>query len=280
MKAFSSTTKHYLTFILFVQFNFMVYANTPQRLDAIALSPHQKVDQNQINSIIKEAGAFSKVTVPAIIAYLPPKEIATGTSLLVCPGGGYHGLAWRHHVENLAPLFTSKGIAVIGLRYRTVHSGNTIPDDPLKDFNQAIKLIRSNAPKWNLDTNKIVGLGFSAGANLLLQYACQKEGEKIKCLNFLCLWPYFKTADSYKIQKEDLDVILFTSGEDKIAPPQFSVDIAEVFKKSSNQAQVIQYPKGSHMAFNIYYNGAPVDWTKDFYKWLKEKGLLNLQKPH
>lgn len=250
--------------------------NTFKRLDAIALWPGQNIDQNEIVKTIQTVGVFTKVTTPAIIPYLPPKDKANGTSIIICPGGGYHALAWRHHVELLAPLFTSKGIALIGLKYRTSHAGNTIPDDPLKDFNQAIKLVKQNAKEWNLNKDKIVGLGFSAGSNLILQYACQKEGEKIKYLNFLCLWPYYKTPSQYKLQKSGLDVILFTSNDDKIAPPKFSLEMAEIFNESRSKAKLIHHPKGTHAAYNFYHNGPQIDWTADFLKWLSERDLVKL----
>lgn len=218
---------------------------------------------------------FQNVTTPTLIAYLPTQEIATGTSLLICPGGGYSCLDWLHHVEHLAPFFTSKGVAVIGLKYRTNHADNKIPRDAVADFNQAIRLIRKNADAWNLDSDKIVGLGFSAGSNLLLQYACTPGGEEIKYLNFLCLWPFFREADTYSIEKKGLDIILFTTEEDKIAPSSFTVDMAEIFKASGNQAQLITYPKGDHLAFNFAHNGSTADWTNDFFKWLEARGLLS-----
>lgn len=246
-----------------------------QRLDAIALWPNQELDQGKIKATIKNVGLFQNVTSPAIITYLPPKHLATGTSVLICPGGGYGALAWAHHVERLAPLFTSKGIALIGLKYRTNHPQNKIPDDALKDFNQAIRLIRKNSKEWNLHSEKIIGLGFSAGANLLLQYACSPGGEKIKYLNFLCLWPFFQKAEAYSIQKKDLDVIMFTTAQDKVAPSSFSVDIAGVFRKSGSKVKLIQHNKGTHMAFNFEANGPRVDWTADFFKWMKIKGLYN-----
>lgn len=244
-----------------------------KRLPATALWPGQKIDQKEIEESIKKAGIFKDVTQAVIIPFLPTKETANGTSILVCPGGGYSALAWLHHVENLAPFFTSKGITVIGLSYRTAHKQNKIPEDPLKDFKQAISLIRKNAAEWNLDSDKIVGLGFSAGANLLLQYACSPEGEKIKYLNFLCLWPFFKKADDYTIQRKNLEIILFTAEEDKVAPAAFSMDMAQNFEKAGNKTTLIKYKEGSHMAFNFAQDGPQIDWTKDFIKWLEEKKL-------
>jgi len=164
---------------------------------------------------------------------------------------------------------------LIGIKYRTNHPKNKIPEDPLKDFNQAIRLIRKNTKVWNLDADKIVGLGFSAGANLLLQYTCSPGGEKIKYLNFLCLWPFFRNATAYSIKKEDLDIMLFTAANDKVAPSSFSVDIAEMFEKSGSKVKLIQHEQGTHMAYNFEANGSRVNWAEDFLTWLKSRGLLD-----
>ncbi|WP_018969813.1 alpha/beta hydrolase [Rubritalea marina] len=247
---------------------------THTRLDAIAIWDDRPIDPAKIAETIKNVGVFQHVTNPAIIAYLPPKEKANGTSLLICPGGGYSGLAWLHHVERLAPFFAERGIAVIGLKYRTNYAENKIPEDPVADFNQAIKVVRQHAKEWNLDPKKIVGTGFSAGANLLLQYACTPGGETIDHLNFLCLWPYFREPATYKIQKKDLNTILFTTGEDKIAPAAFSIAMTDILKLSDCDATLKMYEKGTHMAFNWEVNGSRVDWAQDFLKWLESEGLI------
>ena len=239
-----------------------------RKLKAIALWPDKPIKQTLITD------KLSGIKNPFILAYLPEKNIANGTSLLICPSGGYSHLAWTKNVERLAPLFTSKGIAVIGLAYRTIGNRIRIPDHPLKDLNQAIKLIKKNADKWLLDKEKIVGLGFSAGANLLLEHACRVEGEKIKYLNMLCLWPRIHKAKDYKLKKKGLDVIMFSSKEDRAAPTAFSVDIAKSLNQSSSEAKLITFPKGNHLAFDFEENGPKLDWTKDFLKWLKDKKLL------
>jgi len=51
--------------------------------------------------------------------------------------------------------------------------------------------------------------------------------------------------------------------------------MVKIFNNSSGKAKLIKYPQGTHMAFNFEINGPRVDWTKDFFDWLKVRGLLD-----
>jgi len=111
---------------------------------------------------------YEKVTSPAIFPYLPPKESATGTAVLICPGGGYGALAFNHEGHAIAKWLNDNGIAGIVLKYR-LPSDLIMKDKsvgPLQDAQEAIRTIRRNAKNWNIDPNKVGVIGFSAGGHL------------------------------------------------------------------------------------------------------------------
>jgi acetyl esterase/lipase len=111
---------------------------------------------------------YEKVTSPAIFPYLPPKESATGTAVLICPGGGYAALAFNHEGHAIAKWLNDNGIAGIVLKYR-LPSDLIMKDKsvgPLQDAQEAIRTIRRNAKNWNIDPNKVGVIGFSAGGHL------------------------------------------------------------------------------------------------------------------
>jgi acetyl esterase/lipase len=111
---------------------------------------------------------YEKVTSPAIFPYLPPKETATGTAVLICPGGGYTALAFNHEGHAIAQWLNNNGIAGIILKYR-LPSDLIMKDKsigPLQDAQEALRTIRRNAAKWNIDPNRIGVIGFSAGGHL------------------------------------------------------------------------------------------------------------------
>jgi acetyl esterase/lipase len=61
---------------------------------------------------------FEKVTDPSLYIFLPPKETATGTAVLICPGGGYTALAFSHEGFAIAKWLNEHGIAGVVLKYR------------------------------------------------------------------------------------------------------------------------------------------------------------------
>lgn len=105
---------------------------------------------------------------PAMEIYLPTKKFATGQAVVICPGGGYWGLAYDYEGTDIARYLNSIGVAAMVLKYRLPVYGNTIEPHkaPLMDAQRAIRLVRFNASKWNLDVSKIGIMGFSAGGHL------------------------------------------------------------------------------------------------------------------
>ena len=71
-------------------------------------------------------GQVRNVRLPRITVYLPDPTIATGTAVVVCPGGGYHVLAIDHEGHDVARWLNAKGIAAVVLEYRLIPT----PDDP------------------------------------------------------------------------------------------------------------------------------------------------------
>jgi acetyl esterase/lipase len=111
---------------------------------------------------------FEKTTNPMLYIFLPPKEKATGTAVLICPGGGYAALAFGHEGNAIASWLNDNGIAGIILKYR-LPSDLIMKDKsigPLQDAQEAMRIIRRNAVMWNIDPKKIGVIGFSAGGHL------------------------------------------------------------------------------------------------------------------
>ena len=99
---------------------------------------------------------YAKVTDPSITVFLPPAEKATGTAVLICPGGGYGVLAFDHEGFAIARWLNENGIAGIILKYR-LPSDLIMKDKsvgPLQDAQEAIRIIRRNAAEWKIDPKK------------------------------------------------------------------------------------------------------------------------------
>ncbi|MCU0471154.1 MAG: hypothetical protein MUF58_21455, partial [Arcicella sp.] len=87
------------------------------------------------------------VSQPTITAYLPPKDLATGTAIIVAPGGAFHTLSINSEGTDVAKWLNSKGIAAFVLKYRLARS---FTEDPVKETMSKMgdfkKLDEENAP--------------------------------------------------------------------------------------------------------------------------------------
>ncbi|MDX9753443.1 MAG: alpha/beta hydrolase [bacterium] len=102
---------------------------------------------------------------PTLIYYLPSPEKANGAAIVVCPGGGYGGLAMDHEGYQVCEWLNSVGVAGIILKYRLPAKGYPHPV-PLQDAQQAIRTVRAKAADLRIDPNRIGIMGFSAGGHL------------------------------------------------------------------------------------------------------------------
>lgn len=111
---------------------------------------------------------ISKISRPTLTVYLPPKEKATGTAVVICPGGGYWINASGHEGADVAKQFVEMGVAAILLKYRIPNDATMINREigPLQDAQQAIKTTRDSAAAWGINPGRIGIMGFSAGGHL------------------------------------------------------------------------------------------------------------------
>jgi acetyl esterase/lipase len=232
---------------------------------------------------LDENGWYHGVTNPELRPFLPLPDRANGTCILICPGGSYQILDWVAHVERLAALFTPMGYAVVGLKYR-VSASHDASADALADLRRAIEVIHTHADDWRINPDRLVGLGYSAGSNLLLNHACDvaTEGGRgpscatpatVPYMALLCLWPHNRGCDTYDVTADVSTVLLCATDEDDAAPSSFSQAIGESMKRVGVSVTTKVYPRGNHHAFNFEEDGPEVDWTPAFLNWLGENGL-------
>ncbi len=116
---------------------------------------------------------------PALTPYVP--EQATGTAVIICPGGGHSKLCLGHEGYALAEWFRDRGVAAFVLKYRLARekgSTYTIPDHAMADTRRALRLVRSRAAEWHINTDRLGILGFSAGGELAAYVAMKHDPGK------------------------------------------------------------------------------------------------------
>lgn len=125
-----------------------------------------------------------KDSIPKMKVELYPyiAENNNGSCVIICPGGSYFWHGMNNEGHNVAQWFNKHGISAFVLKYRTakfpafllyyryLFRGNRYPDAQ-NDLQQTISHIKANANEYNIDTNKIGLIGFSAGGHLVLSTA-------------------------------------------------------------------------------------------------------------
>ena len=101
---------------------------------------------------------------PTLTAFLPAPEKATGAAIVICPGGGYGGLA-PHEGQGYAEWLADNGIAGLVLKYRLGSKGYRHPI-MLGDAARAVRLARTKAVEWKIDPHRVGIMGSSAGGHL------------------------------------------------------------------------------------------------------------------
>ncbi len=130
--------------------------------------PNQRITNEKEKQEKHDILLIRNVQTPEIDVFLPSKRNATGEAVVIFPGGGYQLLAYDWEGTDIAKWLNSIGIAAIVVKYRLPVSKSIIEPHkaPLQDAQRAMRLVRGNAEKWNIEPNKIGIIGFSAGGHL------------------------------------------------------------------------------------------------------------------
>jgi len=210
--------------------------------------PNSKVSQIREKIEKTDITWITNVQNPDIAVYLPVKKFATGQAVVICPGGGYGGLAYDLEGTDIARYFNSIGIAGVVLKYRLPSEESCIEPHkaPLMDAQRAVRLVRFNASKWNIDPMKIGIMGFSAGGHLAstlgthFDYGNRSAADSVERQScrpdfMILMYPVISFADSvtHKGSKKALigqnpgkELVIYYSNELQVrndTPPTFLV---------------------------------------------------------
>ena len=112
--------------------------------------------------------AEAPVIWPTLALFPAPKQIANGCAVVVCPGGGYSIEAMSLEGYRIARRFNAAGISCFVLKYR-LPNGRLPPGGVpwcLQDVRRAVQILRAHAKKWDIESDRIGVMGFSAGGSV------------------------------------------------------------------------------------------------------------------
>ncbi len=181
---------------------------------------------------------LGNVSAPQLHVFHAPTETRNGSAVVICPGGGFHILAWDLEGTEVAKWLNSLGVTAIVLKYRVpTHNQNPAWKPPVQDTQRAISLVRAQAENWNLDPNRIGVLGFSAGGKTAAvasftdqrHYSATDETDKQDCQpNFtILIYAASLATDSGDQLKDEIQIT-------KDAPPTFMVHAFDDFVPIQN----------------------------------------------
>ena len=246
---------------------------------------------------------------PTLTAFLPAPEKATGAAVVICPGGGYGGLA-PHEGAGYAEWLAENGIAGIVLKYRLGSKGYRHPA-MLNDAARAVRLTRARAGEWKTDAKRVGIMGSSAGGHLASTLLTHFDAGKADAtdpierfssrpdLGILCYAVISMGPNTHGGSKQNLlgnspapELVELLSNEKQVTketPPCFiwhtwqdeavkvenSLDFAAALRKAGVPFDLHIYQKGGH-GMGLGGGGAGGEhhpWAADCLFWLKVQGF-------
>lgn len=233
------------------------------------------------------------VTQPTLTVYLPSADIATGTGVIVAPGGGFHFLSIDMEGTDIAQWLTARGVAAFVLRYRLVKTGDDFPavawqnlSDPARmealmhalgplveaDGQQAVRLVRAHAAEWGIASDRIGIIGFSAGAMVTMAAACSPDADSRP--NFAA--PIYGRGN-HPVPANAPPLFVLCADNDKIAAAG-AANLYLAWHAAGHSAELHIYSKGGH-GFGMQTQGLPSDtWIERFGDWMHTQGFGIRQK--
>jgi acetyl esterase/lipase len=238
------------------------------------------------------------VTTPTLTAYLPDPAKATGTAVIIAPGGGFIFLGTDTH--EIAEWLAARGIAGFVLKYRTApldgeneaqlnQSGSErfraqlnnhalIAEDGkygIADGIQAIKVVRANAAVWGVSADHIVFMGFSAGGSIA-EFASVNPDASARP-NYAAPIYGAPFPDVPPIPKGVPPFFMEMAQDDNLAGPQI-VAMYDALKAAGYKPEFHIYEHGGH-GWSMRKQGTTSDhWLDEFYWWLEVHGLTKPSK--
>lgn len=245
--------------------------------------------------------------IPTITVYPAAAGKGPAAAIVVCPGGGYGGLA-AHEAEPIAKWLNSIGITGVVLKYRL--GPRYHHPAPLQDAQRAIRTVRARAGEWNIDPKRVGILGFSAGGHLAATASTQftpgtavnpdgVEGQSSRPSLSVLVYPVITMTDPHthagsrknllgesptaeqiaamsaekRVTERTPPAFIFHTADDPAVPVENALMYAEALRKSGVSFELHVYEHGRHgvgLAGNDPVLGT---WPGRCADWLKGKGF-------
>jgi len=236
------------------------------------------MDKPQNDNVVR----FAEVTDPAVEVYLADPAINNKSAVIVCPGGAYRILAYDKEGTEIAGWLNKLGYSAFVLQYR-------IPDKKegaLQDAQRALRIVRKNASKWNIDPEKIGIMGFSAGGSLSARtsvlfnkrtYSPVDEADSLTCRPsfamliypaYLDLGPNKTLTPELELTKNTPPIFIFQTADDPYG--NSALVMAAALRDAKLLVELHLFPTGGHGYGLRPGKRAAIAWPMLAEKWLQD----------
>jgi len=235
---------------------------------------------------------------PRLHLFLLPVADTPVPAVVVCPGGGYGGLAIDYEGYEVAEWLNSNGLSAFVLEYRVAPNRHPAP---LDDAQAAMRLIRRRAKEWGIDGNKLGILGFSAGGHLASTVSTHFDDPETRPDFTILIYPVISFLPPFghagsgnnllgnnadpelvrsfsnheRVTKDTPPAFLVASAGDTVVPAENSIVYYQALVKAGVPAELHIYEQGQH-GYGMG-KGDPVlsTWTGLCVQWLQKREILS-----
>lgn len=257
-----------------------------------------------------ENGRTFAVSRPSLTVFAASTDRASGTAVIVAPGGGYDHLATVREGEQHTRWLNALGVTVFLLKYRLAEFGHPAP---LQAILRAVRLVRAQAARYHVDPGRIGVMGSSAGGHLaacaltLFDHPSGRTGADLDDVssrpdfgilvypvitlegpathkgsrrNLLGLRPSAELAQLMSPERQVTSrtppTLLIHTQEDKSVPVENSILFYQALVRNDIPAEMFLFEKGNHGMGLRPGLGTASDWPRRFADWLYERKLIQL----
>lgn len=247
--------------------------------------------------------------IPVMTVFLPRTMSANTPAVIVCPGGSYVRLASNHEGRQVANYLNSLGIAAFVLRYR-LGPRYQHPVE-LGDAQRAIRLVRSHAADWRIDSMHVGIMGFSAGGHLAMSASTHFDAGNRNATDVvdransrpdvaILGYPVISMTEAWthagsktallganpdpqlaasvsgekSVTKDTPPTFIFQTNEDTTVPAENAVYYYLALRRAGVPAEMHVFERGPHGVGLANADPALSEWSKLLANWLRGRGMV------
>jgi acetyl esterase/lipase len=276
----------------------MTAISTPAQANAIVLGTGPLRGATAPESWYRQYGkSFARnVSVATLTPFLPDPAHASGTAVIVAPGGGFRSLSMENEGSDVARALAAKGVAAFVLKYRLIptppdmpsfersmaamfagagrprptDSGGAFPslDPQLADARAAFALVRERASEWHVDPTRIGMIGFSAGAMLTLQTELRAPDAKPAFIGII-----YGPLEPVAVPADAPPLFVALAADDPIFGGR-GMGLIQSWMAARRPVEFHLYEQGGH-GFGMYQKTTTsTGWFDAFVAWMGMHGWL------